>query len=86
MRIEEFAPEKAWWDNRQENDFAWMVSIEEIKNNGYNLDIKNPNIEGAKHRDPDELLQEYQQLLNDIVDTRNKLRDELMDALNETKT
>ena len=42
IKIEEFAAEKAWWNNREENEFAWCVSIEEIKANGYNLDIKNP--------------------------------------------
>ncbi|CAD6491852.1 MAG: N-6 DNA Methylase [Candidatus Argoarchaeum ethanivorans] len=81
MRIEEFTPEKAWWGERVENDFAWRVSVEAIKNNGYNLDIKNPNVEDVSHGDPDELLQEYQQLLYGIGDTRNKLRDELVDAL-----
>lgn len=85
LRIEEFEPEKAWWDNREENEFAWRVPIEEIKSNGYNLDIKNPNVEDVNHGDPDELLQDYHQLLHDIADTRNKLRDELMDALGETK-
>ncbi len=85
LRIEEFAPEKAWWGERVENDFAWKVSVEEIKSNGYNLDIKNPNVEDASHGDPDELLQDYQQLLYDIGDTRNKLRDELVDALGGMK-
>lgn len=34
---------KAWWNNRNEdNDNAYSVTIEEIKNNGYNLDFKNP--------------------------------------------
>jgi len=83
MRIEEFTPEKAWWGERVENDFAWMVSVEEIKNNGYNLDIKNPNVGDVSHGDPDELLQDYQQLLHDIGDARGKLRDELVDALDE---
>ncbi len=81
LRIEEFTPEKAWWGERVENDFAWRVSVEEIKSNGYNLDIKNPNVEDASHGDPDELLQDYQQLLQDISDTHGKLRDELVDAL-----
>ena len=85
MRIEEFEPEKAWWEKREENEFAWKVSIEDIKRNGYNLDIKNPNVEDAIHRDPEELLTEYRQLLNEIADTRNKLRDELKSALDETK-
>ena len=29
-RIEEFAPEKKWWNKRKENDQAWKVSIDEI--------------------------------------------------------
>lgn len=34
---------KAWWNNRNEdNDNAYRVTIEEIKNNSYNLDFKNP--------------------------------------------
>ena len=42
INIKEFDAEKAWWNNRVENDFAWKVSIEEIKKRNYNLDIKNP--------------------------------------------
>lgn len=36
-----FEPIKNWWNNRVENDNAWLVKVEDIKN--YNLDIKNPN-------------------------------------------
>ncbi|MHC5727593.1 MAG: type I restriction-modification system subunit M, partial [Nostoc sp.] len=43
IRIEEFEPEKAWWYNRDENEFAWRVYAQDIKDNGYNLDIKNPH-------------------------------------------
>jgi len=43
IRIEEFELEKQWWDNREESEYAWKVSIDEIKNRNYNLDIKNPN-------------------------------------------
>ena len=43
IRIEEFELEKRWWNNREENKYAWKVSIEEIKDRNYNLDIKNPN-------------------------------------------
>ncbi len=45
IRIEEFDLEKAWWENREENQYAWRVSIDEIKGRNYNLDIKNPNRE-----------------------------------------
>jgi type I restriction enzyme M protein len=81
MRIEEFEPEKGWWDNRVENEFAWKVPVEEIKANDYNLDIKNPNKPGEDHGDPQELLAEYQKLEADIEATRSALKKELRDSL-----
>jgi type I restriction enzyme M protein len=38
----EFDVVKAWWNDRKENDFAWKVSIEDIKAKNWNLDFKNP--------------------------------------------
>ncbi len=81
MRIEEYEPEKAWWNKREENEFAWKVSIDEIRANNYNLDIKNPHVEDIDHGDPEELLEDYKSLLSDIEDTRNTLKAELRAAL-----
>jgi type I restriction enzyme M protein len=81
IRIEEFAPEKAWWDNRIESEFAWKVPIQVIKDNGYNLDIKNPHTVDFEHRDVEDMLEEYESLLADLGDTRNSLKLELMTAL-----
>ncbi len=47
----------------------------------YNLDIKNPNSPDAAIHDPDELLAQYKQLLLEIEDTQNLLKDELATAL-----
>lgn len=44
ITIDEFLPEKEWWNNRIENEHAWKVCVDNIKNANYNLDIKNPNI------------------------------------------
>ena len=52
MRIEEFEPEKAWWGNRVENEFAWKVTLDEIRERGFNLDIANPNAPGDDARGP----------------------------------
>jgi len=30
MRIEEFDVEKAWWENREETEYAWKVSVETL--------------------------------------------------------
>jgi len=43
LRYEEFELEKRWWNNREENEYAWKVPIETIIERNYNLDIKNPN-------------------------------------------
>ncbi len=83
MRIEEFAPEKAWWENREENEQAWKVSVEQIKANGYNLDIKNPNTVEEDHGDPEELLAEYKTILAGVAETREALKRELMEALEQ---
>ena len=40
----EFENLRKWWTNRDVNEQAWKVSIDEIAKNGYNLDVKNPHI------------------------------------------
>ncbi len=87
--IAEFEAEKAWWckdtpagrSHRKDTPFAWQVSLDDIKNNNYNLDIKNPNAEEAKHGDPDELLATYRALRDSIARTQDALRDELVKVL-----
>ncbi|MGG6270759.1 N-6 DNA methylase [Leptolyngbya sp. AN03gr2] len=83
IRIEEFEPEKAWWNDRVENEFAWRVSIEQIRANNYNLDIKNPHQPDAEQGDLDEMLRENDLLSAAVQETRDKLKRELMLALGE---
>ena len=42
IRHNDFKNEREWWNNREENEVAWKVSIDEIIANNYNLDFKNP--------------------------------------------
>jgi type I restriction enzyme M protein len=42
INIKEFDLEKKWWKNREETDYAWKVSINDIKKRNYNLDISSP--------------------------------------------
>ena len=81
IRIEEFDREKAWWDKREESEYAWRVPVEQIKASNYNLDMKNPNKVDDAHRDPEELLAEYRRLTDEVARTRNALKQELMTAL-----
>ena len=43
IEIREFDPIKAWWNDRQESEVCWKVSIKDIEANGWDLDNKNPN-------------------------------------------
>ncbi|MHC5742007.1 MAG: type I restriction-modification system subunit M [Nostoc sp.] len=81
IRFEEFAPEQEWWDNREENEFAWQVSIADLKANNYNLDIKNPHKIDVEHADLDEMLAEHQKLMAGLGEVRSKLKFELIEAL-----
>jgi type I restriction enzyme M protein len=71
--------------NRVESPQAWRVSIEQIQANGYNLDIKNPHDSSEAHADPDELLADYQILMAELQKTRDRLKDELFQALEGTR-
>ncbi|CAJ3195790.1 type I restriction-modification system subunit M [Burkholderia pseudomallei] len=88
IRIEEFASEKAWWGSeedgfasRVESEFAWKVSIDALKANGYNLDQKNPHRTEEESHDPDELLAQYQRLTTEAQALRDQLKGILADAL-----
>ncbi len=81
MRIEEFEPEKAWWENRKENDYAWKVPIQQVIDSNYNLDIKNPNITDPTHIDPADLLAEYKQIAAELDKTQQQLKAELVASL-----
>ncbi len=81
IRIEEFEPERAWWENRVETEQAWRVPIEQIKAGNYNLDLKNPHRPDDGPGDVDHLLPEYEKLLAQIAETRAHLKKELHQAL-----
>jgi type I restriction enzyme M protein len=81
MRIEEFDAEKAWWEKREENEYAWKVPVETIVANGYNLDIKNPNAPGNVHEDPVVLLKQYQEAVIKAENDRQALKNSLVSAL-----
>lgn len=81
MRIEEFAPEKVWWNAREENERAWRVTIDDIAAGGYNLDIANPNVVDTCHEDPNVLLSRYAEVSAEVGTARAALWASLTEAL-----
>lgn len=86
IKVEEFDVEKAWWRNREENDRAWKVSLEEIQKRGYNLDIKNPRAPQEVLESPEELLVAYRKKQEETKAVLDKIRAELTDALSHHDT
>jgi type I restriction enzyme M protein len=83
MRIEEFEPEKAWWNDRHESERAWQVAVEDIVASGYNLDIDNPNAPEHSHQDPDVLLAEHARATEQVRAAQEALKAALAEALTD---
>ena len=83
LQYEEFEPCLAWWKNREENEYAWKVSVNDVLKYGdhgtlvsANLDIKNPNgKQDLEHLPPE-------QLLEDILAKEQRI----LEILKEVKT
>jgi type I restriction enzyme M protein len=75
IRLEEFDPIKAWWNDRQESDISWRVGIQAIIDRGYDLDIKNPNKQEEVHEyTSDELLVMLETSIKKTSDLLNQVR------------
>jgi len=77
IRIEEFELEKQWWENRIENEYAWKVAVEEVKEKNYNLDVKNPHSIEEELLDPVIALERYERSLEELQRTKDALKREL---------
>lgn len=75
LQMQELDPIKTWWDNREENDVAWKVDINIIKDRGYDLDIKNPNKQE----------EEYEYGSSELIEMLDKSMEKSADLLNQLK-
>jgi len=81
IRFEHLQGCRDWWDNREENEVAWKVSVDEVKARGYNLDFKNPHTEEDDLGDPEELLAKLAQSEQETAQLRDQLKGILAEAL-----
>jgi len=78
LRFEEFADCISWWGKRKENDRAWRVPAERIVENGFNLDIKNPNAkDDFEHLPPEKLAADILQKEQRIAEIMAGIQKEL---------
>jgi type I restriction enzyme M protein len=79
IQLVEFDSLKKWWNKRAENEQAWQVDIKTIKENAYNLDIKNPHQpEEEKQYSSGELLDLLQQSFAKSDELLKQLRKEVL--------
>ena len=83
MGYEEFADCSAWWggpkqEGRVENDRAWQVDVESVRESGYNLDLHNPlRPDDLEHRSPIELVAELVQTQRELLGLYEDLQREI---------
>jgi type I restriction enzyme M protein len=76
--ISHFNDIKKWWNDRKENDYAWKVSLEEIKDRNFNLDIKNPHVSQVeKVYSTEELIEKLNTSLQNSKVILNKINSSL---------
>ena len=86
IRLEHLDDCAAWWggatrEGRQESERAWKVSIDEIRERGFNLDIKNPHVEAEDWGDPETLLNDLTKAETSVDSLRAELKAILTEAL-----
>ena len=84
--LEHLADCVAWWGGadrsaREAGNCAWKVSVAEVKERGYSLDIKNPHTAGEDHGDPGALLAELTRAEGEVTSLRDELKEVLTEAL-----
>ena len=77
----EFEPVKKWWKNRKTSPFSWQVPIDKIKEENYNLDIKNPHIRKEHHTEPAILEKQYLSLKAKNKKLLDKIKQEIEKSL-----
>lgn len=73
LHYDEFLLEKVWWQQRKETEYAWKVSLADIKENNYNLDFKNPY--RKKPDDPPTCVQVLSQLEENLQRSMDLLQE-----------
>mgnify|MGYP003640418048 FL=1 len=86
IRLEHLDACADWWggaarEGREENDHAWKVSIDTIRERAFNLDIKNPHTVAEDHGNPVELLARLDAAEAKAADLRDQLKSVLGEAL-----
>ena len=72
IKRQHFDKVRSWWNNRVENEQAWLVKVDDLKN--YNLDLKNPSkVDESETYTIDEIIDRMKVITKDNEDILSKL-------------
>lgn len=75
LQFEEFAPCLEWWGQREANERAWKVPVDEILEDSCNLDRKNPNKQAdLEHLPPEQLVEDILAKEHHIIELLNEVK------------
>jgi type I restriction enzyme M protein len=86
IKVEHFKPCVDWWGGAERNarietELTWLVTADDMKARGYNLDFKNPHTVTDDHGDPEELLLKLDEAEKQASSVRDQLKAILEEAL-----
>jgi type I restriction enzyme M protein len=86
IKVEHLKPCVDWWGGAERNarietELAWLVTADDVKARGYNLDFKNPHTVTDDHGDPEELLLKLDEAEKQASSVRDQLKAILEEAL-----
>jgi type I restriction enzyme M protein len=86
IRQEHLADCVDWWGGakrkgREEGERAWRVPVDQVKERGWNLDIRNPHAVADDHGDPETLAADLDAAEQDVARLRDQLKAILAEAL-----
>jgi type I restriction enzyme M protein len=81
MQYEEFGDCLAWWKERVENERAWRVPVQQARENGFNLDFKNPSAkQDFEHLPPEKLADDILQKERRIAELMAEIKQALAEG------
>jgi type I restriction enzyme M protein len=86
IRIEEFEAEKAWWNDRQENAYAWRVDFNKLRDDAKARATPHWQAAEEAEKQADALAQERKQREAQIEELRKSLPDSLLRPKDPAKT
>jgi len=76
IKSEYFEEAKKLWNKKELTEQSWVVSVEEIIKNNYNLDVKNPNKKAEfEHLPPEELISKIEESEKNITTLLSEIKD-----------